>query len=115
MSSLRAIQTQCDEDSHRWFPSTAQDLPFLTLCMMGEAGEFANKLKKSLRNGHHTYLNDNKLREELCEELTDAFIYLACIAELLQMDLEWWYNFKRNKNAERFPVVSVPIKDDPQA
>lgn len=112
---LRDIQRQCSDDSFKWFPDTARDLPFQTLCMMGEAGEFANKLKKSLRNGHHTYLNDVQLREGLCEELTDTFIYLANIAELLQMDLAWWYNHKRAKNIARFPIVARPIKDVPQA
>lgn len=116
MSSLKAIQVQCLEDSESWFPATAHDLPFLALCMVGETGEFANELKKLVRSNQH-YLGDYDARLRLCEELTDVFIYMMNIAELLQMDMEWHYTQKREFNRKRFDAnyKPIPVKDNPQA
>lgn len=114
--SLQDIQNQCHDDSVKWFPVTAYDIPYMTLCMTGEVGEFANKVKKIIRRGE-LLTSDSLHREDLCEELTDVFIYLMNIAELLGMDMEWWYAHKREKNAQRFANNNefVKVKDNPQA
>jgi NTP pyrophosphatase (non-canonical NTP hydrolase) len=116
---LKEISEQCMEDSIKWFPATAYDLPFQTLCMVGEMGEFANEVKKAVRAYNGAFVGNNELREKLCEELTDGFIYMMNIAEILSMDMQWWYDHKREINRLRFDQNArqggIKVKDNPQA
>lgn len=57
------------------------NLIYPTLGLIGEAGEFANKVKKIQRDDDN--ILTNKKREELIDELGDVYWYLsACATEL---------------------------------
>jgi NTP pyrophosphatase (non-canonical NTP hydrolase) len=73
-------------------------LEHLIVCLVGEVGEFANILKK-IRRGD--FLFDDK-EQDLNEELTDIFIYLIKISNLLNTDLDTNFLEKLNKNKIRF-------------
>ena len=98
--SLEDIAQQCIDDSEDWFPDTAHDLGFLTICMFGEVGEFANWIKKGMRGDYD--LLDEKYNKALALELTDIFIYLMNIAGVMGIDMEKMYQVKREINSERF-------------
>lgn len=56
-------------------------LIYPTLGLVGEAGEFADKVKKIIRDGQPNYT-------DLALELGDVLWYLAICAEYIGMDLE---------------------------
>ena len=88
------------EDSLAWFPEVAHSMPFMALALAGEAGEFANLVKKMWR-GSGRYQD---LEEKLIEEATDIFIYLMNIFALLEVNPIEAYGDKRaiNVNSGRF-------------
>jgi NTP pyrophosphatase (non-canonical NTP hydrolase) len=94
--------SQATEDSNRWFPGKAQELPNLVLCMCGEAGEVANLVKKIVRGS--ITIQDAKDRG-LEEEIVDVLIYLLNLMGAKEFkDTDWmkiWYA-KRIFNEERF-------------
>lgn len=67
------------------------ELTYLTTGFVGEAGEFANKFKKLLRNGditpNHDATNPAVWRATLLDELGDCLWYAARICEVLGTDL----------------------------
>jgi NTP pyrophosphatase (non-canonical NTP hydrolase) len=97
--TLQEIVDECGEDSRAWFPAFDKELAFQTLCLLGEAGEFANLLKKVVRG---SLLMDENVHLMLCEELTDVFTYLCLMASTMGFDLSKAYQAKREINAERF-------------
>jgi NTP pyrophosphatase (non-canonical NTP hydrolase) len=62
-------------------------LEYLTLGLVGEAGEIANKVKKEIRGD---YVDQHKtfLKELLVGELGDVLWYLAMLAKELDLSLE---------------------------
>jgi NTP pyrophosphatase (non-canonical NTP hydrolase) len=100
VATIQEIIKQCGKDSHRWFPKTADDIGFMTLAMVGEAGEVANVVKKILRGS--LFLKDAKTKNDLAMEITDVFIYLMDLCDLLGIDIERAYNMKRMENEQRF-------------
>jgi len=114
---LKQLARQCDEDSKRWFPRTADNLFYMVACMAGEAGETINEVKK-IERGSTSYTNDQRTR--ILNELTDTMVYLLNVFAILNADPLWWYQQVRLKNEARFgdPTVArraIPIKDNPQA
>jgi NTP pyrophosphatase (non-canonical NTP hydrolase) len=99
--SFESIVRECLHDSQAWFPDRSRDIPYLLLCLMGEAGEACNEVKKVLR-GTHTYM---ETRSGLEEEITDVFIYLMNIIGVLGFDIIAAYRKKRAFNDERFRKV----------
>ena len=97
---LDEIAAQCLEDSLNWFPETTGDLGFLTIAMLGEAGEFANYIKKGMRGDYSP--DDVEFQAVISEELTDVFIYMMNIFGAMGWDLEEMYKRKRAINVERF-------------
>lgn len=97
---LRFLVEQCSQDSMRWFPETANDIPFLTLAMCGEAGEVANLVKKVARKSHTM----DDMQHKLAEEIVDVLIYLCNIIGQLPEELDWAaiWNAKRAFNESRF-------------
>lgn len=61
-------------------------LIYAVLGMCGETGEFAEKIKKILRD--HNGIVSDELRKELVLELGDVLWYLARVATDLGVDLE---------------------------
>ena len=58
--------------------------PALGLC--GEAGEDAEKIKKSIRDGLHNW-PDEQFKEELTKELGDVLWYISALASDLDISL----------------------------
>ena len=58
--------------------------PALGLC--GEAGEVAEKVKKSIRDGIHNW-PDEQFKEELTKELGDVLWYISALASDLDISL----------------------------
>ena len=100
MEPLFNIVVECILDSMRWFPDTAPSIPFLTICMAGELGEFANMVKKIERGSLDS--SDPQVMHALRLELVDLFIYLCNTAAMLQLDLAATYKTKREFNEQRF-------------
>ena len=98
--SLEDIARQCLADSQEWFPDHAQDMGYLTICLSGETGEFANLIKKGMRGDFE--IDDPDYTRLLALELTDVFIYLMNLAGLMGIDMEKMYQVKREINRERF-------------
>jgi NTP pyrophosphatase (non-canonical NTP hydrolase) len=101
---LQMLGKVCLADSMRWFPHTSNNLTVHTLGLVGESGEFADIVKKSIRGSlpQIEIKPDNHTRALLIEELTDILIYIGNVAALLQVDLEASLNIKREINEERF-------------
>ncbi len=98
--TLEDIALQCLTDSRKWFPDHSSDMGYLTICLAGEVGEFANLIKKGMRGDYQ--INDPQYEYALAMELTDVFIYLMNLAGLMGIDMEKLYQMKRDINAERF-------------
>ena len=78
--------------------SDALVLSALGLC--GEAGEFADRLKKELFHGHiHAFA-------EATEELGDILWYVTRACEALGTDLEWVAEKNIRKLQQRYPPGS---------
>ena len=97
---LAAIAIQCIEDSKEWFPDHAQDMGFLTICLTGEVGEFANLIKKGMRGSYE--IDNAEYQYALGMELADIFIYLMNLVGVMGIDMEKLYQIKREINRERF-------------
>lgn len=88
------------------------DLAFLNkvLGLVGESGEFAEKIKKILRNqdGRHTDTD----RDELVKELGDVLWYLATLSRYLGVDLETVAQRNLEKLADRKDRGVIKAKGD---
>jgi len=77
------------EEYHKWakdntfHPGTDITYPALGLC--GEAGEFADKVKKMLRDNKGEITD--KIKNEMVKELGDALFYISMAAERLGVGL----------------------------
>jgi NTP pyrophosphatase (non-canonical NTP hydrolase) len=70
------------------------------LALAGEVGELANIIKKVERGS--LSFSDAKVRHHIAMELTDVYVYLLCLAGILQIDLEKAYDVVRMNNEHRF-------------
>jgi NTP pyrophosphatase (non-canonical NTP hydrolase) len=93
---------QALEDTERWFGDLdiAFSIPHAALCLAGEAGEFANEVKK-ISEGR-AKLGDASTRLRLVEELVDVYVFTVKLAGLLGIDLDKAYEHVRNNNDKRF-------------
>jgi NTP pyrophosphatase (non-canonical NTP hydrolase) len=99
--TLFAVQARAAlADSERWFPEVAHSVVHHALSLTGEAGEFANLIKKIERGSLD--INDPSVRMRLMMELTDTYIYLLNLAGLLNFDLSKAYDMARAQNEKRF-------------
>ena len=102
-SPLADMARQCLSDSERWFGDQLHiihSIPYHTLAMAGEVGEFANVVKKIQRGSLD--MKDAKVRVQLASELTDVFVYMLNIAALMNIDLGKTYEMVRANNERRF-------------
>ncbi|SRR5258706_16300023 len=113
-TQLRHLQDQCQDDSERWFPSTTNNLAFITLALCGEVGELANEVKKVLRGSQD--INDPEVRSKVVEEAADVFTYLVNFFNAMKADMGAAYDLKREKNCDRwgYPAAEcgAPSGDD---
>jgi len=79
-----------------------EKLKILTICLTGEIGEFANELKKLLRDKKAGIDTKRKRLPKLKEELIDIFIFLLKTSITLGVDLEKEYFEKMKKSEKRF-------------
>jgi NTP pyrophosphatase (non-canonical NTP hydrolase) len=105
LSELMQLQHEFDAahgKDETWAVNISQDnlgeLEHGVVCLAGEVGEFANKVKKVARGD---LLLDQAL-PGLREELTDVFIYLMKICNQLGIDLGDSYLEKLAANRKRF-------------
>jgi NTP pyrophosphatase (non-canonical NTP hydrolase) len=112
MDSLRDIFTHqrrfdiergWDWSAPRDEPERLRHLQHGTIALTGEVGEFANVLKKAVRE-HESMgtLPDGPVYTALREELSDVFIYVVKLALALEMDLEAEYYAKMKFNETKF-------------
>jgi len=118
VSDMMDFQRKFDAE-HGWQWSGRADgkiqhLQVNAIGLTGEVGEFANVLKKLIRHGESGVVADEDLWNGLREELTDVFIYLLKLADLLGMNLEKSYFEKMAKNAQRFKKFEVAKCQDAQ-
>ncbi len=85
-------------------------LEYGTIAMTGEMGEFANIVKKVIRDREANIPIDSKMFDYLREELVDVFIYVMLMSVSLGMDLESGWKAKKAKNEERFKRYEVEKK-----
>jgi NTP pyrophosphatase (non-canonical NTP hydrolase) len=64
---------------------TCDPLQYVTIALVGEAGEFANEVKKHMRSGDGVIDKDRRVRMIL--ELGDVLWYLAAAASELDVNL----------------------------
>jgi NTP pyrophosphatase (non-canonical NTP hydrolase) len=103
---LALLSQQCGNDTQEWFPS-AHNLGHMALALCGETGEIANLVKKIDRGDFNVEMAKvgglpAHIRYDLAMEITDALIYILCLADLLKIDLEKAYEAKRAENIIRF-------------
>jgi len=99
------LQAQFDK-SHKlnfaWDQTITQDnleiLQFLTIALIGEAGEFSNVVKKIIRGDR--LLNESF--DEISSEIADIFIYTLKLCYQLDIDLEQAFLKKLKENEIRF-------------
>ena len=81
MITLNDYQARAHETA-QYPPGIA--LEYTTLGLVGESGEIANKVKKTLRGDY----SQDDIREDLIDELGDVLWYLAEAATVLNTTLE---------------------------
>ena len=69
------------------YPSIGHNIVYPTLGLVGEAGEFADKIKKVFRDNHGRLDYDTK--KELIKELGDVLWYVAALAHELGCTLRF--------------------------
>ena len=75
----------------------------MTIALTGELGEFANVIKKMDRDRKTMGEDPSEERlDKLKEELTDCFIYMIILSNVLEMDIGKEYLKKTKFNEKRF-------------
>jgi NTP pyrophosphatase (non-canonical NTP hydrolase) len=96
------LERQCIQDTEDWFGDSpvAFSLVHHSLSMCGEAGEYANLIKK-IDRGSLDY-GDAKVRYELMMEHADMMTYLFNLGGIMGANAYLAYKKKRAQNVERF-------------
>jgi NTP pyrophosphatase (non-canonical NTP hydrolase) len=68
------------------YPHVGKNFVYPTLGLVGEAGEVADKLKKTIRDDDHVITE--KKRQEVQKELGDVLWYVAQVASELDLSLD---------------------------
>ncbi len=108
LKDIFKFQKEFDE-KHGWIWDHADPekrsnmLKLGALALAGEAGEFANLVKKVWRQLDHDGTGPSaEMVKKLQEEIVDVFIYVVTLSENLNLDLEKGYFDKMKFNNERF-------------
>ena len=94
-------------------PNT-NNLMFFTVALCGEAGEFANMVKKIVRNGVTGYKMNR-----LMEEMADMLIYFCKVLDVIGGDFDAAWNTKhdvlikeRDARLRDYTIENKPLIDD---
>lgn len=108
MKEIFKMQQEFDE-AHGWKWDVEDEkgilerLKYVAIAITGESGEFANIVKKSLReNFPEGKMPDDEKKGMLRKELVDIFIYTMLASRTLGMDLEKEYLKKLEELKQRF-------------
>jgi len=82
---IRALGNAAEHAGDNSYLMMLLDLSYVSLGLAGEAGEFANKVKKLIRDTGAITMQD---RLRLIDELGDALWYISDAARILGVDLE---------------------------
>ena len=74
-------------------------IAYRTLCLCGEVGELANKVKKIRRDSPH-FLTP-KTRQSMIDELGDMMWYISILCDLLDVSLEYVLKCNAEKLSQR--------------
>lgn len=99
MSSITATEYQRRAAETAIFPKN-KALEYLTLGLVGEAGEIANKAKKLIRDGADVEGYNDKLNQ-IASELGDVLWYTAMLANELNANLGRVMEVNLDKLADR--------------
>ncbi len=108
MKELQDFQWDFDK---KYFPEVLnidrEDwLVFISNALCGEAGEFANIVKKIARNRLFKKNIEGatleNYKEKLAEEITDVLIYCIIVGNILEIDLKEEFYKKQKKNEAKF-------------
>jgi len=71
------------------YPNAGDDFIYPTLGLVGEAGEFANKIKKLMRDQQVFKPSEvsAETKQEVLKELGDVLWYVSCIASEFDVEL----------------------------
>ena len=88
------------DEYQQWTRETAiypvmENVKYPLMGLAGEIGEVLNKAKKVVRGGPNDPKSYAEIKDDLADELGDAFYYFARVADDLGMDLS--YIMARNK------------------
>ncbi len=72
------------------YPNIGDNVPYITLGLVGESGEVAEKVKKLIRDYDFKHVSDinDEQKKELIKELGDILWYIAQFATELDVTLE---------------------------
>lgn len=99
MSSITATEYQTRAAETAIFPKH-KALEYLTLGLVGEAGEIANKAKKLIRDGADVEGYNDKLNQ-IAAELGDVLWYTAMLAKEVDMNLGKIMEYNLDKLSDR--------------
>lgn len=108
LKKIQEIQEKFDlEHGWRWDvddeKGRLERLKYVAIAITGEAGEFANIVKKALReNFPEGQMPDEEQMKKLRKELVDIFIYTILASRALGMDLEKEWAEKMDELRQRF-------------
>jgi len=86
------------------YPNAGDDFIYPTLGLVGEAGEFANKIKKLMRDQQVFKPSEvsAETKQEVLKELGDVLWYVSCIASEFDVELNdvAQYNFDKLRSRQ---------------
>lgn len=83
----------------KYFNGLNELIAYRTLCLCGEAGELANKVKKIRRDSPH-FLTP-AVRHDMVSELGDIMWYMSILCDLLDVSLEYVLKENARKLSKR--------------
>ena len=79
----------------------------LIIALMGEVGELAELFQWLPADQAQALASDPKLRQRAGEEISDVFLYLLRLADVLEIDLSQAASQKMSASEERFAISDV--------